>query len=543
MYLFNHTFCYLNIARKQCMQISFSASAFIYVYSRTTKVTMNAWITIAFLIAVCVIYFYINFNRNLNYFKNKGIPYATGWPLLGNMAATFFRREHISETIVKIYNEHRDAKYIGVFDFMQPVFMLREHDLIKSVTIKNSDSFIDRWSFVDHKLDPFFGGNLLTRTGERWKQSRALLSPAFTSSKMKFMCELIVPCARKVIDYLFELSDSEKKMLDTRELFARYATDVIATCAFGLKVDSVNNPKNNFYTIGKSAANLSGIMTIKFFIARSFPNVAKWLKVKFFDDRVVNFFESIIGNTVNTRDTKGIVRPDMIQLMMNARDSSNDNLKLDITEMTAQAFMFFFGGFDSTTTQLCVIAHELAINPEVQKKLQKEIDKVMEKNEGKLNYDEIISMSYLDAVIKESLRKHPQASVLDRICTKRFELPSALTGGDPITLEPGMRVWIPAVAIHKDPDYFDDPETFNPDRYYEKKLTVNEVTNLGFGIGPRSCIGYRFALLEIKILFVYLLSRFMLLPNEKTCKPLRYSKSTLSVSAEGGFSLAIKPRS
>lgn len=210
--------------------------------------------------------------------------------------------------------------------------------------------------------------------------------------------------------------------------------------------------------------------------------------------------------------------------------------------MTAQAFIFFFGGFDTTSTQMCIIAHELTINSDIQERLQTEIDDVLIKTKGKPTYDAINSMPYLDAIFNESMRKHPQANIIDRLCTKAFELPPAVPGGKPFTVQPGMNIWIPVAAIHHDEKYHENPKKFDPDRYLGKKVTINQVENLGFGIGPRSCIGNRFAILETKILFFYLLSKFTLKPNAKTCKSFEYDTGILTVVAKGGYWLSVEPR-
>ncbi|KAJ8675515.1 hypothetical protein QAD02_011301 [Eretmocerus hayati] len=498
-------------------------------------------LTTVLIITICY-WLYSYFKKQLNYFKDHGVPYQPGYPLVGNMGPSVFRRKHISEVITDIYNREPEAKYIGAFDFGSPVIMLRDLELIKNITIKNFDDFPDHKGFFDETVDPLFGGNLFNMNGDRWKEARSLLSPAFTSSKMKGMFELMVACGENFVNYFAKKSASELKMVNSKDLFTKYTNDVIATCAFGISVNSLENPDNDFYVLGKKATDLDGIVTLKFFLSRAAPFLLKILNIKFVDDKVASFFTKVVKDTVAMRDEKGIHRPDMIQLMMDARGKDSKHLKLDITEMTAQAFIFFFGGFDTTSTQMCMLTHELAINPDIQKKLQDEIDQAWKETNGKPTYESINKMLYLDAVFNESVRFHTQAFFLDRMCMKAFELPPALPGAKPFIIPPGTNIWIPAGPIHKDPKYYENPETFDPDRYYEKKVTINDATNMGFGIGPRSCIGNRFAILEIKIMLFFLLSKFNLKRTPLTCKPFTYSKKTFSIRPEGGFWVALEPR-
>ena len=499
------------------------------------------FLTLTLLLFICYgLYYY--FKKKTSFFKDLGIPYAPGVPLLGALAAPILRRKHTTEVLLEIYNLYPTAKYVGTFDFNRPAILLRDPELIKSVTIKNFDNFPDHRAFFDDSIDPLMGSNLFNMTGERWKEARSLLSPAFTSSKMKAMFELMAACGKNFVDFIAEQPESFRSSIPTKDLFTKYTNDVIATCAFGITVDSLRDPSNDFYVLGRQATNLEGLNGVKFFLSRAVPSLMKLFNITFVTKKVADFFKNIVSGTISLRDEKGISRPDMIQLMMDARGKDNKYLKLDISEMTAQAFIFFFGGFDTTSTQMCVIAHELAINPDIQKKLQDEIDSVLEKTGGKPTYEAINGMLYLDAIFNESMRFHTQAVILDRVCTTSFELPPALPGCKPFTVKPGMSIWISPAGIHRDPNYYENPNVFDPDRYYSKKVSINDVSNMAFGIGPRSCIGNRFAILETKILFFFLLSKFTLVPNEKTCIPLKYSKKNLTLVAEGGFWLAMKSR-
>ncbi|XP_058796126.1 uncharacterized protein LOC131666993 [Phymastichus coffea] len=497
-------------------------------------------LTLTLLIAaVYAAYRYVSGKRAR--FADKGVP-CVGYPPLGSNAIALFRLKHVADALTELYDTHPEAKYVGAFDFARPMILLRDPELIKLVTIKHFDSFPNHQPFFDVTLDPLFAGNLFNITGEQWKETRNMLTPSFTASKMKGMHELIEQCAKNFVGHLDALPSDVRKMMGTKELFTKFTNDAIATCAFGIEVDSLKNPSNEFYVLGQGATNFDGIMGIKFIAFRLFPYLMKLFKVRLFTKRVADFFESVVATTVKTREEKGIVRPDMIQLMMNARSKNNESIKLDITSMTANAFTFFFGGFETTSTQMCAMAHELAINPDVQKKLQHEIDEVMQRSNASPTYEDIQGMLYLDAVFNETMRRHSPIAVLDRNCVKAFELPPAVAGAKPYLIKPGDGVWIPVTPIHMDPKYYENPKRFDPERYYDKKITINDVTNLGFGIGPRSCIANRFAAMEIKTLFVHLLSSFNLVANEKTCSPYVYSKASFSAKPVGGFWLAVEPR-
>ncbi|XP_012529710.1 cytochrome P450 9e2 isoform X2 [Monomorium pharaonis] len=458
--------------------------------------------------------------KSLNYFKKHKVPYITAFPIVGSLGPMLLRIQSIADYTKSLYNLYPDAKYVGLYELKTPNVMLRDPELIKSVTLKHFDMFMDHISSLDESQDKYFGRNLFALRGERWRDVRSILSPAFTSSKMK-----------------------KKKIMDIKDVFTRYSNDIIATCAFGIKVDSMRNPKNDFFVYGKEATSFKGFVLLRVLIIKTLPWLARILRLTIVREKITNFFEDLIKSTIKARDENGIVRPDMLQLMMESR-YKDGNAELSIDDIVAQAFIFFFGGFESTATLMCFAAHEIAMNPDIQIRLQNEIDRVLEDTNGQASYEAVNGMEYLDAVINEALRMYPASTViLDRICLNDFELPPALPGLKPFVIKKGHGIWIPIYALQHDPKYFKDPEKFDPERFLgeQKKKSLNSGVYFPFGVGPRMCIGNRFALLETKVLLFHLLARCDLKPCEKTPIPIKFTKDFL-LKPEGGFWLNVASR-
>ncbi|XP_020280495.1 uncharacterized protein LOC109853117 [Pseudomyrmex gracilis] len=496
---------------------------------------MDIWsIFLSIIIGAFGIYYLF---QHFNFFKRHSVIHIPSIPILGSMSSLIFQLS-IIDFIKKIYNFNTDAKYIGMYDMMSPVLLLRDPELIKTVLLKNFQVFPNRRGLGDLN-DPLFSKSLFSLQGEKWRNVRNLLSPSFTSSKMKNMFILMSECAADFVKYLSELpvSDSDTNMKDA---FTKYTTDVIATCAFGIKVDSMKDPENKFYVYGKELTNLTGLRALRFLFLRTFPKLSNLLRMEIFEKKVSDFFRDSIQTTIATRDAEHITRPDMLQLMMDVRDTE-DRRVLDIEEIVAQAFVFFFGGFDPTSTTMCFAAHSLAMNSDVQIKLRQEIDKVLEESGGKVTYETINHLEYLEAVINETLRMYSVIPFLERICETDYELPPALPGEKSFVMKKGMILFIPVVAIHCDEKYYDNPEEFRPERFFNKTYH-NSLCYSPFGAGPRMCIGNRFALLEIKVLLFYLLARCELKPCAKTAIPMKLKKGAV-IAPENGFWLNIQRRS
>lgn len=262
----------------------------------------------------------------------------------------------------------------------------------------------------------------------------------------------------------------------------------------------------------------------------------------FFDGGLVSgrtgrFFDGLIQETIRTRKERGIVRPDMIQLLIESGDVS-------LKDIVAQSFIFFLGGFDTTSTIMSLVAFELAGNPRCQEKLALEIKEFfLAKADDRVSYDELNKLRYLDQVVSETLRLYPPMLATDRICVKEHQLPPPMEGYPGYKVEVGSLVIMVMRGIHQDPRYFSEPEKFDPERFSdERKHEINPYAYIPFGLGPRKCIAERFAVMEVKIFIVYLLRKFQIKLAEGMKYPLVCEKSSVFIKPEGGCRVELVER-
>ncbi|KAI2474258.1 hypothetical protein C4B38_000329, partial [Diabrotica virgifera virgifera] len=193
-----------------------------------------------------------------------------------------------------------------------------------------------------------------------------------------------------------------------------------------------------------------------------------FFNVQLFDGQSRQFFIDLIDKNLKLREDRNIVRPDMLQLLIEAKKSigqkegpnvnhSTSIKEITNIEITAQALIFFFAGFDSVSSLMCFLSYELALNPDIQTRLRQEIDDGFEKCNGRMTYDTLIGMKYLDMVISETLRKWPNFPATDRECNKRYTIEPEGPNEKPIVLEKGALVSIPIAPMHYNPKYFPDP--------------------------------------------------------------------------------------
>lgn len=143
--------------------------------------------------------------------------------------------------------------------------------------------------------------------------------------------------------------------------------------------------------------------------------------------------------------------------------------------------------------------------------------------------------------ITEALRINPPNVGVDRVVNRKYTLQDK--SGLKVVLEPGDTIWIPVIGFHRDPKYFPNPNKFDPERFSEEnKSKIDTGAYQPFGMGPRMCIGNRFALMEAKCLLFEFLSCFKIVPYEKTEIPLNFIKGTLGRYSKNGIWLHFKVR-
>ncbi|XP_067006627.2 cytochrome P450 6k1 [Anabrus simplex] len=496
------------------------------------------------LLTVCYVYL----SRNYNFWAKKGVPFVKPSPIVGNFMDIVLLRKQIGNFWKDIYLQHKDKPCVGVFAFDQPMLMVRDLNLVKSVLVKDFNIFMDRNAQTSEELDPLSYKNLFVLNGQRWRHLRAKLSPTFTSGKMKRMFQLVDECGKQLVTYLE--NKSENGELEVKDAMARYTTDVIATCAFGLDGDALSNENSVFRAMLKRVFQANFIKNILVALTFFAPSLLTVLKMRVIDEDIAQFMRKTIWSTVEYREKNNVVRNDFLDLLMQIRkkghvdddtengsvDESSDKLVLDGDDFVAQSFIFLTAGFETSSTTMTFTLYELSLQPDIQKKLRDEIQSVLKKNDGKVTYDGVQEMVYLDMVVSETLRKYPVLPFLDRKALQPYTLP-----GSTIRLDKGQAVIIPVMGIHYDPQYYPEPERYDPERFSEenKRLRPN-YTYLPFGEGPRICIGMRMGLMQTKVGLVHLLSRFEVSPVKNTPIPMQLDRKSFTLTAKGGLHLGFK---
>jgi cytochrome P450 len=348
-----------------------------------------------------------------------------------------------------------------------------------------------------------------------WKQTRAIVTPTFSSKKLKDMAPLV----ERICDSLNERMEEISKGNESAEvwrLFGQFTMETILATAFGRQVNVLKGEANE---LTKAAAGFFSTASMSLFIWNitidSQLQLLKSFKMFFTpqNSKSKNHLEYILKISLELIKERRQLPDsnkymDFLQLLMEASVNDNDELSsstkntLTDEEIVGLCVDFLLAGYETTSNCLAFTAYLLALNTDIQDKLCQIIEDYYQENEDATLYDASHDIQYLDWVISESLRMYPPAARTARYCSETCNINGVIIPED-------MIVIVPIKSLHYSSEYWDEPDVFRPERFSpEEKEKRHPLCYMPFGWGPRNCIGMRFALMEAKMALVSMLRKY-----------------------------------
>ncbi|KAG7459980.1 hypothetical protein MATL_G00216350 [Megalops atlanticus] len=472
----------------------------------------ETWALLVLLFSLVLLYGYAPYGV----FKKLGIPGPRPLPFVGTFLEYrkgFFKFD--SDCFQKY------GRVWGFYDGRQPVLAIMDTGMIKTILIKECYSiFTNRRNFG---LNGSLYDAVSIAEDDEWKRIRSVLSPSFTSGRLKEMFTIMKKHSNNLVMSLQKKAENDEPV-EVKEFFGPYSMDVVTSTSFSVDIDSLNNPGDPFVANIKKMLKFDFLNPL-FMLVVLFPFLIPLLdkmELSLFPASVMDFFYGSLRKIKAERE-KNVHknRVDFLQLMVDSQilekkiDSTEENSQKGLTdhEILSQAMIFIFAGYETSSSSLSFIAYLLATNPEKMNKLQDEIDEVFP-NQAPLKYESLIQMEYLDMVINESMRIYPIGARLERVCKKTVEI-------NGMTIPKGVVAMVPIYTLHRDPVLWPDPEVFKPERFSkDNKQSIDPYAFLPFGAGPRNCIGMRFAVIMMKLAIVQILQNFSFAVCKETQIPL-----------------------
>lgn len=483
----------------------------------------GSWVVDALLVVLPLLYWYAT--RNNSFWRKRGVPYMKPALVVGNMGGVVTGRHHMGDAIHDCYLRAGASRFMGMFAFDQPLLMVKDPELVGRVLATDFSSFY-RLNFTLLESEESVGGrSIFAVNGPRWKTLRSVMTPGFTSGKMKRMFQLVEECGQDLVTHLVAATEKGSD-LEVQELMACYTTDVVCSAFVGIKCGALQDPKAPMREslrrimrddlVGQLAQALS-------FLA---PKLFEKLNISVVRKEFEEFLSNTTEQTMAYRKKNGIVREDSLDMLMRVRDGAADQSKrlvdeagqefrFDQKDLVAQVLTFLMAGFETSASTMVFTLYELALNQGLQDRIRQQVKHVADKHGG-VTYEAIAEMTDLNNAVSEALRMYPVVNFLDRRSTRDYQIP-----GTSVVLPKDTGVVVSVLGLHYDPRYWERPHQFIPDRFSEEnsKGRPNYVY-LPFGDGPRQCIGMRMGLMQVRVGLAHLLRNFSVGPSVQTPVPL-----------------------
>lgn len=380
------------------------------------------------------------------------------------------------------------------------VFVLNQPAYLQHVLKKNHRNYT-KTDIQTEKLAKYIGKGLLTSEGDYWLRQRRLIQPGFHRAKLAGLANIILEEINGSYAE-FDAYCESGETFDICDIMMHTTFKIVARSLFGAEIS-----EEELNRIGEVI-----ITTQKHFVRKiRQPFITPWLHLSGQEaaiTKLVNDSDDIIFNAIEKRKSIGGEHNDLLDMLLSTRYEDTGKGMTE-KQLRDEILILFVAGHETTANAMSWIMYLLDQHPEINAKVLAEVNKLLE-GKTELAFEDVKGLSYTKQVINEAMRLYPPAWATDRLALGDDEI-----GGYPI--KKGDSLFLFIYGVHHHPDYWPNPEQFNPDRFAPGNLSPEQKNAyLPFGGGPRLCIGNNFALMEMQLLVAKLVKRyqFKVLPNQ-----------------------------
>jgi cytochrome P450 len=405
-------------------------------------------------------------------------------------------------------------------------FLFFHPDQIREVLVTKARSFIKvpRLRKILANLD---GDGLVFSEGDFWLRQRRLVQPAFHARRLTGYAQAMVELTSSFVKRWRLESDAGRALhVDFEQAMTELTLAIVSATLFG------SEPGAGPAELGGAVAALSEIFMQE---VQSPVLLPDWLPLpsKARKRRAIRSLNRTVDRIISDRRAAGTDRHDLLSMLLLAVDDEGDGKGMSDHQARHEAMTLFIAGHDTTAAGLTWIGYVLSTHPDVAERVRAEVDAIPGGRPPA--YEDIPRLSYLERVVKETLRLYPPAiGVFARQATADVEV-----GG--YTVPGGSMVQLLSYVTQRDSRWFPDPERFDADRFQPGRVeSIPAFAYFPFGGGPRVCVGNQFAMTEMVLVTATLMQRLRLAlaPDQG---PVAL-KPQLSLRPAGGLRLSLSWR-
>lgn len=369
------------------------------------------------------------------------------------------------------------------------IYIVSHPDYVRRILVTNASNYVK-----GSMMKPFraaLGNGLVTSEGDHWKRQRRLMQPAFHVAQLRRMEGHIVACVERAIERweTIALSVRPTNFLDD---CIELNVEVILGTLFSTSIDAVRAERLRELTSEVFAGLASKVWT--FFLPNWFPMPGA---VRY--RRAMAALDAEVYALIAERRAMNTGPEDLLGVLLGTVDVDTGERMSD-QQLRDEIFTLFMAGYETTATGLTWAAYELAQHPEVVEVMVAELDRITAADLP--TFAELPRLEYGKRVIDEAFRLHPAFPIWFR-----SSVATDLLG--PYYLPDNAKIVLNPHITHRDPRFWDDPETFDPDRFTTQRFdSRTRNAYYPFGKGSRMCIGERLALTVTQMVLSTLVRKF-----------------------------------
>ncbi|MCZ8512283.1 cytochrome P450 [Paenibacillus filicis] len=415
---------------------------------------------------------------------SEKIPGPKGLPISGNLLA--FRKDPLG-FLVKAQREFGNVVDIR-FGPSRHVYLISDPDQIKEVLMTKQRSFRKAKGLQTAKA--VVGEGILTSEGDAHMRQRRLMQPSFRQNRIG---QYAGPMVEETLSMLQSWRDGEHRIIT--EDMMQLTLNIITRTMFGTSISSGVDQIGHAIEVGMKYVSHKATSFID--LPESLPTKSN-LEFK----QSAQTLDRVIYNIIEERrKNPDASRGDLLSMLLSVRDEE-DGTGMSDKQVRDEVMTIFLAGHETTANTLSWTWYLLSQHPEVESKLIDEIDQVL--GDREVTYEDLDKLKYVEMVIWESMRVYPAVWSINREVTEPVEIGGRM-------YKPGDTLMMSQYVMHRNPEYYDEPDRFRPERFEGDLLKrIPQFAYFPFGGGPRVCIGNNFALMEAVLLLVTILKRFKL---------------------------------
>lgn len=369
------------------------------------------------------------------------------------------------------------------------VYLINHPDLIRTVLAQDYPNFTKR--IMDYRvLAQVMGNGLVTNDGPHWVRQRSLMQPMFSNRRINRFDERINALTSALLDEWAARADGEVLRIE-REM-SRLTFQIVGATLFGSDLDRHTEEVAEILdVVNLYPQEFHALMTLRSWIPT--PYNRKWR-------RAVQRLDSIVLGLMEARRRRGVGDDDILDHLLHAVDEETEQ-GMDERQMRDEVVTLMLAGHETSANALAWTFHLLSTHPEVDERLAEDL--AAELGGAPAGADDLPRLPYLKQVVQESMRLFPPVWTFARRAEEEREF-------DGYTLPANAYVAMVPYALHRHPEFWPDPERFDPDRFRTGASgeSRHPYAYLPFAAGPRACIGASMAMLEIQLVLAQIVSRF-----------------------------------